>query len=220
MAERKKLPPAAAAGKRRRAGSREAIVDAAARLFLERGFGAVSMDELAEAAGLARRTLYNQFARKEDIFREMLLRVARQLEAAFPPGIETQGDIEDVLRVIARVILDLHENPEYRGFLRMVVADSRQFPWIADEFAAVMDPQTERLRRLIAHLTTMGVLDCRNPLLAAHQFTGLLNDVSLWRWMLGRERGLPIPGNEVVEEAVRMFLQYYRRTPRRARKAP
>ena len=220
MAERKKLPPAAAAGKRRRAGSREAIVDAAARLFLERGFGAVSMDELAEAAGLARRTLYNQFARKEDIFREMLLRVARQLEAAFPPGIETQGDIEDVLRVIARVILDLHENPEYRGFLRMVVADSRQFPWIADEFAAVMDPQTERLRRLIAHLTTMGVLDCRNPLLAAHQFTGLLNDVSLWRWMLGRERGLPIPGNEVVEEAVRMFLQYYRRTPRRPRKAP
>ena len=210
MAERKKLPPAAAAGKRRRAGSREAIVDAAARLFLERGFGAVSMDELAEAAGLARRTLYNQFARKEDIFREMLLRVARQLEAAFPPGIETQGDIEDVLRVIARVILDLHENPEYRGFLRMVVADSRQFPWIADEFAAVMNPQTERLTRFIAHLTAMGILACRNPALAAHQFMGMLNDVSLWPWMMGRE-SLAIPDDDVVEETVRMFLQYYRR---------
>ncbi len=31
----------------RRGGSREAIVAAAERLFLERGFGAVSMDELA-----------------------------------------------------------------------------------------------------------------------------------------------------------------------------
>ena len=129
----------------RRGESREAIVDAAARLFLERGFGSVSMDELAEAAGLARRTLYNQFASKEEIFREMLLRVSGQLEHAFPPGIETEGDVEDVLRLIARMILDLHENPGYLGFLRMVVADSRQFPWIAEEFAAVMDPQTERL---------------------------------------------------------------------------
>ena len=56
----------------RRSPSREAIVAAAERLFLERGFGSVSMDELAEAAGVARRTLYNQFASKEEIFREML----------------------------------------------------------------------------------------------------------------------------------------------------
>src|ERR1700686_2627376 len=108
-----------------RGGSREAIVEAAQRLFLQRGFGSVSMDELAAAAGVARRTLYNQFVRKEDTFREMLLRVSGQLEDAFPTGIETQGDVEEVLRVVARVILDLHKNPEYLGFLRMVVADSR-----------------------------------------------------------------------------------------------
>src|SRR5262245_37550384 len=124
----------------RRGESREAIVSAAEHLFLDRGFGSVSMHELAEAAGVARRTLYNQFANKEEIFREMLLRVSAQLERAFPLGIETRGDVEDVLRLIARMILKLHENWEYRGFLRMVVADSRQFPWIAEEFAAVMDP--------------------------------------------------------------------------------
>src|SRR5580700_9751440 len=131
--------------KAQRGGSREAIVEAAQRLFLERGFGSVSMDELAEAAGVARRTLYNQFASKEEIFREMLLRVSGQLERAFPPGIETQGDVEEVLR--------------------LVVADARQFPWIAEEFAAVMDPQTDRLTRYIAHLTEIGVLNCRNPLI-------------------------------------------------------
>ena len=89
--------------------------------------------------------------------------------------------------LIARVILDLHKNPEYLGFLRMVVADSRQFPWIAEEFAAVMDPQTERLIRYLAHLNAMGILDCRNPTLAAHQFMGMLNEFSLWPWMMGRE---------------------------------
>jgi TetR/AcrR family transcriptional regulator of autoinduction and epiphytic fitness len=57
----------------------------------------------------------------------------------------------------------------------LVVADSRQFPWIAEEFAAVMEPQTERLARYLAYQTGMGVLDCRNPTLAAHQLMGMLN---------------------------------------------
>jgi len=96
------------------------------------------------------RRLYNQFTSKKEIFREMLLRVSGQLEDAFSPGIETQGDVGEVLRLVARMILELHRHPEYPGFLRMVVADARQFPWIAEEFAAVMEPQTERLARYIA----------------------------------------------------------------------
>ena len=135
------IKPNETASKPRRGASRDAIVDAAERLFLQRGFGAVSMDELAEAAGVARRTLYNQFAGKEEIFREMLVRVSGQLEHALPPGIETRGDVEEVLRRIAQAILDLHKQPEYLGFLRMVAADSRQFPWIAEALAAVTDPQ-------------------------------------------------------------------------------
>jgi TetR/AcrR family transcriptional regulator, regulator of autoinduction and epiphytic fitness len=192
-----------------RGGSREAIVEAASRLFLQRGFGSVSMDELAEAAGLARRTLYNQFTSKEEIFREMLLRVSGHLEDAFPPGIETLGDVEQVLRLVARMIMDLHKRPEYLGFLRMVVADSRQFPWIAEEFATVMDPLTERLARYVAHLTAMGALKCRNPTLAAHQLMGALNEFSLWPWMVGRE-SLPISADEIIDETIGMFLKHYR----------
>jgi len=190
--------------------SRDAIVDAAERLFLERGFGAVSMDELAEAADVARRTLYNQFAGKEELFREMLSRLSGHLEVALPPGIETQGDVEHVLRLVAQAILGLHRNRNYLGFLRMVVADSRQFPWIAEAFAAVMDPQTERLVRYIAHVTGLGLLNCRNPLLAAHQFMGILNEFSLWPWMMGRQ-DLPFSEDDLVAEAVTMFLERYQR---------
>jgi len=196
--------------KARRSWSQAAIVEAAERLFLERGFASVSMDELAEAAGVARRTLYNQFTSKEEIFREMLRRVSSQLEEAFPADVENQDDVENVLRLVAQHILELHKHPEYLGFLRMVAADSRQFPWIADEFAAVMGPQNERLIRYLAHLTAIGILDCRNPLLAAHQFMGLINEFSLWPWMMGSE-SVPVSDKDIVEEAVRMFLQHYRR---------
>jgi TetR/AcrR family transcriptional regulator of autoinduction and epiphytic fitness len=92
----------------------------------------------------------------------------------------------------------------------MVVADARQLPWIAKEFAAVMDPQTERLTRYLAHLTDLGVLNCRNPTLAAHQFMGALNEFSLWPWMMGRKT-LAVSTDEMIEETIRMFLQHYRR---------
>ncbi len=193
----------------RRGGAREAIVEAAERLFFERGFGAVSMDELAEEAGVARRTLYNQFTSKEEIFREMLDGASAQLEGAFPPGVETQGDVGEVLRLIARTILQLHKHPEYIGFLRMVMVNSRQFPWIAESFAAVMDPQTDRFVRFLTHMTAMGILNCHRPVLAAHQFMGALNEFTLWPRMMGRE-SLPVPEDELIDETAQMFLQHYR----------
>jgi hypothetical protein len=115
----------------------------------------------------------------------------------------------EVLRLVARVILELNMHPEYLGFLRRVVADFRQFPWIAEAFADVMDPQTDRLARYLAHLTTVGILESRNPLLAAHQFMGILNEFSLWPWVMRRPH-LAVPTEEVIEETIRMFLQHYR----------
>src|ERR1700751_3018680 len=125
-----------AVSKARGGGSREAIVEAADRLFLDRGFGAVTMDELAEAAGVARRTLYNQFSSKEEIFREMLLRLSGQLEIEFPSGVETEGDVEDVLRLVARIILEPRNHPKYLGL-----------PW----YGGARPPPVSRDRRRVRH---------------------------------------------------------------------
>jgi TetR/AcrR family transcriptional regulator of autoinduction and epiphytic fitness len=195
-----------------RRGSREAIVSAAERLFLKRGFGSVSMDELAEEAGVARRTLYNQFASKEEILREMLFRVSTQLGSVLPPGIETQGDAEDVLRLFARAVLAFQAPPEFVGLVRMTVADARQFPWIATAFDSVLKPYLNRFERYLSHLTSLGVLDCPHPLLAAQQFLGLLNGLILWPRVLGQDSVSPSSPDIVIDETVQMFLLRYRPT--------
>lgn len=53
---------------RKRLATRQAISDAATRLFNARGFDQVTVDEIAAAADVGRMTVFNHFARKEDMF--------------------------------------------------------------------------------------------------------------------------------------------------------
>jgi AcrR family transcriptional regulator len=53
---------------RKRLATRQAISDAATRLFMARGFDRVTIDEIADAADVGRMTVFNHFPRKEDMF--------------------------------------------------------------------------------------------------------------------------------------------------------
>jgi AcrR family transcriptional regulator len=53
---------------RKRLATRQTISDVATRLFMERGFDRVTIDEIAEAADVGRMTVFNHFPRKEDMF--------------------------------------------------------------------------------------------------------------------------------------------------------
>jgi len=70
---------------RKRLATRQAISVAATRLFVERGFDQVTVDEIATAADVGRMTVFNHFPRKEDMFfdrdaeiREVLLEALRR----------------------------------------------------------------------------------------------------------------------------------------------
>jgi AcrR family transcriptional regulator len=77
---------------RKRLATRQGISDAATRLFIERGFDQVTVDEIAAAADVGRMTVFNHFPRKEDMFfdrdeegREMLRQALRQRDAGTSP---------------------------------------------------------------------------------------------------------------------------------------
>jgi len=53
---------------RKKLATRQAISDVATRLFIERGFDNVTVAEIAEAANVAKMTVFNYFPRKEDLF--------------------------------------------------------------------------------------------------------------------------------------------------------
>ncbi|MFS2007245.1 TetR/AcrR family transcriptional regulator [Duganella sp. CT11-25] len=77
---------------RKRLATRQSISNAATRLFLERGFDHVTVDEIAAAADVGRMTVFNHFPRKEDMFfdrdeegREALRLALRQRDPGVTP---------------------------------------------------------------------------------------------------------------------------------------
>lgn len=62
----------------RRLRSGGAIREAAAALFLEKGYQGTSMDDVAAAAGVSKQTIYTHFANKEVLFADLVLGTAER----------------------------------------------------------------------------------------------------------------------------------------------
>ena len=64
---------------RKKADTRRALVDAASELFAERGVQATTMDDIAQAAGMSRTSVFNYFGHKEMILCEIGARYVREI---------------------------------------------------------------------------------------------------------------------------------------------
>lgn len=85
---------------RKRLATRQAISNAATRLFLERGFDHVTVDEIAAAADVGRMTVFNHFPRKEDMFFDRDEEAREAVRAALRTGDPGVAPVE-TLRLLA-----------------------------------------------------------------------------------------------------------------------
>jgi AcrR family transcriptional regulator len=154
---------------RKRLATREGISNAATRLFLERGFENVTVDEIAEAADVGRMTVFNHFPRKEDMFfdrdeegRAILSEALRQRDPRVAP-IET-------LRLLAHRLV-AEQSPYVRfsagsqGFIETI------------EGSETLKARARAIRDEIAQVVTVALSECvgREPTdPAAHLAAGLL----------------------------------------------
>ncbi|MEJ0028670.1 MAG: TetR family transcriptional regulator [Rhizomicrobium sp.] len=61
------MPPGAGHRERKRAETRARIIESALKLFVKRGFDGTTLDDIAAAAGISRRTFFHYFESKEDL---------------------------------------------------------------------------------------------------------------------------------------------------------
>lgn len=112
---------------RKRLATRQSISDAATRLFFERGFDKVTVDEIAEAADVSRMTVFNHFSRKEDMFFDLDDEARRALLNALETRGKGVSPVEALRLFVQRAVMEGHPyarvlEPESYRFIATIEA--------------------------------------------------------------------------------------------------
>ena len=171
--------------------SRAAVVDAARTLFLRHGYAGTTMEEIAAAAGLTKRTVYNNYGDKDALFRQIVADVlayaeafARRLHEEFTVGVTAtnlRATLDDLARRLALGIV----RPEVIALRRLLIREARAFPSLGAEYFDRAPGQVlDALASGFAQLGRRGLLRVGNPRRAAAQFAYLVAGEPLDRAML------------------------------------
>ncbi len=116
------------------AAKREAIIKAAARVFMASGYGAASMDQIASEAGVSKQTVYSHFGAKEALFEAIIHGKCEALTGRDGVTLNRTEDPETILFDTALSFLRLVLAPESITLYRTILAECVRFPELASAF--------------------------------------------------------------------------------------
>jgi AcrR family transcriptional regulator len=138
----------------------ERILDAARKVFLERGFEGASIEEIAEAARSGKPTIYARFPGKGALFTAVVMRtIAANLEhlKAYTP---TGATIEQRLESVAVTVLEWILGSDSIGLMRVAIAEAPRFPDLASSvYAMARERGGQAVARLLAEAAQSDKLD-------------------------------------------------------------
>jgi len=187
---------------------RDRILEVATALFLSEGYGATSIEAVAERAGISKRTFYHRFDNKAALFAAVVHRIIEQIRP--PPGVPLLegATLHKILRRLAGLILQAALSPQAIALHRLITAESLRFPNLA---RAVYDEGWAR-----EATTLIGDLLARE--LSGTRLKGAQRDFAAMQFLYmvvalpqRRKMGLGLPMTEKeltawADNAVKLFL--------------
>jgi len=151
---------------------RETILNAAKDVFFEEGYGQASMDRIAEAAGVTKRTVYAHFASKDALFAAVVDRGCRNVEAQLPGVENLPADPEAGLLALTRRSRELMRSPGCVRLERIVAAEAERHPQFAATLREAFAGGEALIRRALEQWVAEGRLAPHDTEVAAR----MLND--------------------------------------------
>ena len=168
---------------RRKEARPEEITAAALDLFVERGYAATRLEDVATRAGVSKGTLYLYFANKEDLFKAVVREVLVARLAEFRSHIGTfKGSTMELIRIMLRAWWEQVGSTPISGIPKLILAEARNFPEIARFYLEeVVRPGQATLAALIRRGIERGEFRDVDPVQAVNLLTAPLMLICLWR---------------------------------------
>jgi TetR/AcrR family transcriptional regulator of autoinduction and epiphytic fitness len=191
---------------------REAIIQAAIAEFRANGFEVTSMDKIAATAGVSKRTVYNHFPSKEELFAEILNQLWARISAEQSVVYNREQPLREQLRQMLQAKMQLMADENFLTLARVAIAATIHSPERAQNMVERMGEREEGLTVWIRAAQVDGRLKQVDPEFAAHQVQGLLKTFAFWPQMSMGRAALDVKmQNTVAESALDMFLTCYQR---------
>jgi AcrR family transcriptional regulator len=187
-------------GRPRSAASHQAILRATLELLAEKGLRAMSMDAVAQRAGVSKATIYRRWKSKEELIEELL----DTLVALIPPvdtgdprddmlaaGRVVQGAAGPMIKLIPALVSEAATNPEFAEVFRAKLVEPRRAQ-IRDFFERAVAGGEFRADADLEFMTdvTFGTITMRSQI-AGDSFDGLTDDQARIWDMLVEAYGTP-----------------------------
>jgi AcrR family transcriptional regulator len=176
------LPGAVREGlrERKKRMTRQLISDTATAMFLEHGFDAVRVAEVAEAAGVSEKTVYNYFPTKESLILDVQDDMEASIRAALGPGAPNVSPIDAAVEVILQDLSRFYQHWDSdHGGERVDVTLIRRFSDLVQETPSLRAAWRDAADRMVevaaeAMAARAGVSpDDPEPQIAANAIVGL-----------------------------------------------
>jgi TetR/AcrR family transcriptional repressor of mexJK operon len=193
---------------------RAAIVRAALQTFVSDGYTRASVDAIAAASGVSKRTIYDYYGDKRNLFLATLHETMAGHAVEFQDLlVRTLGDVTDLEGALNRLGIafatGIARSTDRAAILRLMIAEAPHFPALREPPAG--DTVQSVLAARLAELGDQGLLAVPDPAEAA-EFLGLLVTGRLnYRSWYG---AVPLDDDEIarlVAGGVRVFLRAYGR---------
>ncbi len=189
---------------------RKAIITAAAAEFRANGFEATSMDRIAAVAEVSKRTVYNHFPSKEELFAETIVQLfqasAELLELPYRPDVPLREQLSELLRLKMRTL----EQQDFLDLARVAISEAIHAPERALPVFARLNEREEGVTAWIRAAQADGKLKAGDPVFAATVLQGQVKAFAFWPQVaMGAAPLAPAQQEPVIEAAVSMFLSYF-----------
>lgn len=146
---------------------KEAILEECTRLLSDRGYDSMTLDQVAEAAGMAKAVLYKHFKGKEDLCCEVMVRGVERAQA-FLDGLPPRLDAYQRLLAFVRWVLQAQLNSD-APLLAERKSEIRHALKVSESYQAALQRLSSRLEEWIAQAQTTGHIHATWPVLIVRQ---------------------------------------------------
>jgi AcrR family transcriptional regulator len=185
---------------------REQIVEAAMRLFADKGFNGTTTKEIAEQVGVSDTMVFRYFPTKEDLYSAIIARAAGNVYEETPIiELIRRKDDAGLLRALATDTITRNEKDP--SFLRLLYYSGLEGHFLSEMFFQMrVRVRIQALADYIAQRMEDGDFCRVDPTLAAMAFMGMVIQHVIGREIFGQKKFYPASREAAVETFVSIFL--------------